>query len=93
MLDDLLHELNNEFERVLIQRWQPINQLLKLVNPPLNWNVGQLHVGIILVEGADRILHLAHQLLPIVGYYVAVLYLLKVEIVVLAQMDLELPYI
>lgn len=93
LFDDLTHEVDDELERVAVELRQVGQQLLKFNDTTLRHDLGKLHEVVILAEGADRVLHLAHHLLPIVGYDVRLRDLGQVVEVVLAHMDLKLSHI
>ena len=73
VFDHLPHELDDEFERIAVLWWQLLQQCVKFIDATLWWNLGQVHVRVVLLKWANRILHLSHELFPVVGDNMAVL--------------------
>ena len=90
MSHHLPHEVDNELQRSFILFWKRLNQVFQLVDPSFWSDLSQVHVGIILIKGANRVLHLPHQLFPVVADNVTILDCREVEEILLTQVNLQL---
>jgi len=89
----LSHELDDEFERDAVEFGQLVDEVGQFVDAAFRDDRRELHVFVVVGVGADRVLHLAHQLLPVVRHNMAVLNRFQVVIVVLTHVDFQLPHV
>ena len=82
--------MNYELQSRPVQLRQRVDQLLKLVDPALRHNICQLHVRIILVKRTYWVLHLSHELLPVVTDNVHVFDCLQIVKIFLTHMHFQL---
>ena len=93
LFDDFTHEIDDKLECVAVEVWQVGKQLLEFDVATLGHDLSKLHEIVVLIEGANRVLHFTHHPLTVVGYNVRIFdRRRKVIKVVLAYMDLKLAY-